>query len=271
MNRKEFLEELENALAGRIPDGDVKEILSDYHDIFTQGEADGKTDSEVSAQIGSPAKIARRILEDGETPRYEKTSRIFDRIVEPDCSIDTTKLASMGQRLGAYVLDWLFLGVVSLLLMFVLFAPVFFARYFSVDMIPTLIRHKVGFAEIMSIVGSSPRFFSLNIVFTVILFGVSNLFTTVILWATNGYSPGKWILRIRVVKLDGNKITFLDALLRELVLKGIANSIVSGILNVVSFIWGCVSEDRKTVHDLAAQTRVMKINRSSERNQRNSR
>lgn len=294
MNRKEFLDELENALTGRMPEGDVREILSDYGDIFTQGKTDGKTDDDITMEIGSPARIARKILEDsaefesGQQNRdaqYEKsgqrqhtdfqrnindtTEKVFDRMVGPDRSVDLSKLASMGQRLCAYILDGLFLGVIGVGLMLVLFAPVFFTRFASIGMLNKATIHHVGSMGEMMMVGSAfPRFFSVNIVLMVILLGVSNLFTTIILWATNGYSPGKWFLGIRVVKLNDQKITFIDALLRELLIKGIANSMLSGILNVVSFIWGCISEDRKTVHDLAAQTRVLKIDRNASRSQR---
>jgi uncharacterized RDD family membrane protein YckC len=96
----------------------------------------------------------------------------------------------------------------------------------------------------------------------VFLLGAFNLITTVILWATNGYTPGKWILKMRVVKISGEKISFLDAVLRELVIKCIANSLLSGFLNIGSFIWGCVTEDHKTVHDLLVKTRVVECDRT---------
>jgi uncharacterized RDD family membrane protein YckC len=97
----------------------------------------------------------------------------------------------------------------------------------------------------------------MNIIILALLLGAFNLFTTIFIWATNGYTPGKWMLKMRVVKTDGSKISFLDALLRELVIKCIANSVLSGFLNIGSFIWGCVTEDHKTVHDLVAKTRVV--------------
>jgi uncharacterized RDD family membrane protein YckC len=297
MNRKEFLDELENALTGRMPAGDVREILSDYGDIFTQGKTDGKTDDEITREIGSPARIVRKILEDsaefekrqqgerqnrdfqyGESEQRQytdfqrnindKTEKVFDRMVGTDRSVDLSKLASMGQRLGAYIIDGLLLGVIGVGLMLVLFAPVFYSRVINMNMLNPVMPHNIDMGEMMLVGSAFPRFFSVNIVLLVILLGVSNLFTTIILWASNGYSPGKWLLGIRVVKLNDQKITFIDALLRELLIKGIANSILSGVLNVVSFIWGCISEDRKTVHDLAAQTRVLKIDRNARRSQR---
>jgi uncharacterized membrane protein len=65
MNKKEFLYELENALEGRLPESDIREIISDYGDIFDNGTISGKSEDEVSREIGSPARIARTILGDG--------------------------------------------------------------------------------------------------------------------------------------------------------------------------------------------------------------
>jgi uncharacterized RDD family membrane protein YckC len=111
-------------------------------------------------------------------------------------------------------------------------------------------------SELMN-TGFMPGIAVTNIILLVLLFGAFNLFTTIFIWATNGYTPGKWMLKMRVVKADGSKIGFLDALLRELVIKCLANSALSGFLNIGSFIWGCITEDHKTVHDLVAKTRVV--------------
>ncbi len=284
MNKKEFLEELENALSGRMPESDVREVISDYGDVFNQGATDGKTDDEISKEIGSPAKIARTILEgttafdrdqnnngySGGERQYtdfqkninEKTSKIFDKVIEPDQTVRLEQLASMPRRLGAYVLDGLLIGVLGIGLLMVLLAPVFFTRFTGANIIEVPFHHMGGMGEMMfKTTAFAPRFFSMNIVTLVLMLGVFNIFTTIILWATNGYTPGKWMLGIRVIKLNGNKISFLDALLRELAIKCIVNSMLSGFLNVISFIWGCVTDDHKTVHDLAAQTRVVEWNR----------
>jgi uncharacterized RDD family membrane protein YckC len=71
------------------------------------------------------------------------------------------------------------------------------------------------------------------------------------------------MLKMRVVKTDGSKISFLDAILRELIIKCIANSVLSGFLNLGSFFWGCVTEDHKTVHDLVAKTQVVEWYKAS--------
>jgi len=288
MNRKEFLDELENALAGRLNESDIREITSDYGDIFANGAENGKSEEAVAAELGSPARIARTILEDnagngssggpasrrgGGDREYtdfqkninEKTSKLFDKVIEPDRNVDVGRLASMSRRLGAYVIDGILLGVIVMGGIFALLVPLFMysARTemtgYSVNGIPAgdmmIHMNEPGYAALtnFSITGIMGLF---------LVMGAFNLFTTVILWATNGYTPGKYILKIRVVKISGSKLSFLDALLRELAIKCVANSIVSGFLNLGSFIWGCVTEDHKTVHDLAAQTRVVEWDRT---------
>ena len=296
MNKKEFLNELENALEGRLPQSDIGEIVSDYGDIFDNGVESGKREEIVAIELGSPARIARTILEDGMETSHtrqerseqsgasadnkgereytdfqkninEKTSRIFDKVIEPDQNVKLEQLASMSRRLGAYVIDGILLGVVVIGGLFAVLAPfMFMARTSSfTTTINEMPMNNVVIDNGMHMNGFTTVATFANIIIIVLLFGAFNLFTTIILWATNGYTPGKWILKMRVVKINGQKISFLDAFLRELVIKCIANSILSGILNIISFIWGCATDDHKTAHDLVAQTRVIEWDRSQVR------
>jgi len=280
MNKIEFLNELRNGLEGKLPEPDIREITSDYGDIFDNNTADGKSEEETAAEIGSPAKVARTILEDEGVNRSktadsnggreytdfqrninEKTSKIFDKVIEPDWNVEIERLTPMSRRLGAYFIDGIFLGVIVIGGLVAILAPfMFYTRTSSfttaVNGVPVdidngfMMEHMVnnGFTTIATF---------MNIMIIVLLFGAFNLLTTIFLWATNGYTPGKWILRMRVVKISGEKIGFLDAVLRELVIKCIANSLLSGFLNIGSFIWGCATEDHKTAHDLLVRTRVV--------------
>ncbi|MDF2531218.1 MAG: hypothetical protein K0Q65_799, partial [Clostridia bacterium] len=92
-------------------------------------------------------------------------------------------------------------------------------------------------------------------------FGFSNIITAFELWIFKGYTLGKWITKIKVESINGNKLTFWDAFLRDALIKSIGNSITSGVLNIASFIWGCATPEHKTVQDLAAKTRVINIER----------
>lgn len=307
MNKREFLNELQNALEGKLSESDIGEIISDYGDIFDNGTEDGRSEEDVAREIGSPARIARTILEDGadigreaggkgsnsteaggkreytdfQKNINEKTSRIFDKITEPDQGVEIEQLAPMSRRLGAYVIDCLLLGIVIIVLSFIFLVPLSFMSYTSVESAGNVsVKQIAGDAPVQDIADNTPvrqeirvgggimdrgiasSFAYLNIFILFLLFGAFSLFTTLFLWATNGYTPGKWLLNMRVVKINGSKIGFLDAFLRELVIKCLANSMLSGFLNVGSFIWGCVTDDHKTVHDLVAQTRVIKWDRT---------
>lgn len=282
MNKIEFLRELENGLDGRLPESDMKEILSDYRDIFENGMANGKGEEDIAAEIGSPGRIARTILEDGlnegnagnrsgsESQREytdfqqninEKTSKFFDKIVTPDSQVKISSLAPMSRRLGAFVLDFILMGLFFVLLFIIFLIPLGLMRTIFLDsgsFYGPLQNLHYGLSHFVSSFG---LFAFGNIGMLLFTFGTFNLFGAIILWATDGYTPGKWILKMKVVKLNGQKLTFVDALLREVVIKSIANSFLSGFLNVGSFIWAYATEDNKTVHDLVAQTRVITVER----------
>lgn len=300
MNKNEFIKELENALEGKLSKADIKEITSDYGDIFDNGVTSGKSESDVAAEIGSPAKIARTILEDSvnagaSAESYssrskgqreytdfqrninEKTSKIFDKIIIPDKNVKVDSLAPMSSRLGAYIIDSIILGILSIGLVLIILAPILLINYstvteYSPNVTEIVQNDALGEVNEISYVANEanniekgityfPSFAFSNVIILILIFSGFNLFTAIFLWATNGYTPGKWLLKMRVVKINGRKLSFLDAFLRDVVIKYIANSLLSGFLNIGSFIWGCVTDDHKTVQDLVAQTRVINSQR----------
>lgn len=78
-----------------------------------------------------------------------------------------------------------------------------------------------------------------------------------ITWLTNGYTLGKKLMKIKVARLDGEKLTFWNALLRDGLLKGIVNLATLGLLNLASFIWLAGRPARVGVADAATKTRVV--------------
>ena len=52
------------SLEGRIGDDELESILMDYDEIFETGKDDNKTEDEISDMIGSPALVARNILDE---------------------------------------------------------------------------------------------------------------------------------------------------------------------------------------------------------------
>jgi len=60
MNKKEFMEKLDKALAG-IPKDEKKEVMRDYEDHFSIGSEKGRTEEEIAKSLGDPVSIAKSI------------------------------------------------------------------------------------------------------------------------------------------------------------------------------------------------------------------
>ena len=58
MNRVEYLSKLKSLLHN-LPQGELDDILSDYHEHFEIGLSKGKTEAEISKELGDPLEIAR--------------------------------------------------------------------------------------------------------------------------------------------------------------------------------------------------------------------
>jgi DUF4097 and DUF4098 domain-containing protein YvlB len=61
MNENQFLLELETALK-RLPTEERNDIMQDIREYFANGREDGKSDSEITASLGSPDRIAAELL-----------------------------------------------------------------------------------------------------------------------------------------------------------------------------------------------------------------
>ena len=88
-------------------------------------------------------------------------------------------------------------------------------------------------------------------------------------WMThsNGFTPGKRLVGIRVARLDGKRITFGRVFWREGILKialldtagliaGGAGAL-AGLLAMVDMFWSVGNPARRALHDLASGTRVV--------------
>lgn len=66
MNKEEFLRELEEALAGDVPEAVIRDNISYYGSYLTQEMAGGRTVDEIVAEIGEPFIVAKTIIESSE-------------------------------------------------------------------------------------------------------------------------------------------------------------------------------------------------------------
>ena len=62
MTEKQFLQQLEQAL-DRLPAEERNDILQDIREYFANGRADGRTDSDIAAELGSPDAIAKELVD----------------------------------------------------------------------------------------------------------------------------------------------------------------------------------------------------------------
>lgn len=72
----------------------------------------------------------------------------------------------------------------------------------------------------------------------------------------NGQTPGKMLLNIRVIKVDGSKIEDADAVLRYI------GYLISYAVLLLGFIWALFDDNRQGWHDKIAKTYVVKANES---------
>lgn len=304
MTKNEFLSELENALEGRLSADDITEIIEDYRDIFESGISEGKSEELIYSEIGSPAKIARKILEDEPVGAEAKKNSLSGN----EAGIEEQKLSSLSRRFGAFFTDTVLGAFLLTAILFLVFIP-FSAnetvtttggnegysvtmhqnekgvstkievrnssgkrlfkgnnKEFEVFLKNNNIRYPEDFSSRTYITWSkglsSSGLVIISSITYMIMFaflGIGNIFNVFLLWKFNGYTIGKRLFKIRVVKQDGTALRFSDAVLRELVIKTIVNAITGGLLNIASFIWACVTDGHKTVHDVSSKTKVISV------------
>ena len=92
-----------------------------------------------------------------------------------------------------------------------------------------------------------------NIQLFAILLGPLYLMLLPIYWS--GYTVGKWIAGIRIVRMDGKKLGWETMLLRLLV-SGFIYAITLGIALIVSILMVALRKDKRALHDLIAGTYV---------------
>jgi len=71
MSRDEFLRQLEQALAG-VPQAEREDILADYRAYFDDARADGRSEEEVAAALGDPARLARELTAEHRLKAWER-------------------------------------------------------------------------------------------------------------------------------------------------------------------------------------------------------
>ena len=154
-------------------------------------------------------------------------------------------LASWGSRVGAAAIDWLVLLIPAVILFIVVVAG---AIGISGD----------GDASAGAVIAAS-------VLFAILISLVWLLYAPVLMMregAHNGQTWGKQLVGIRVVRDNGQRMSFGWAALREVVVKGLAVGIASSIIPLIPWLldvlWPLWDDQNRALHDMAVQTHVVR-------------
>lgn len=70
MNKTQFLAKLREALSG-LPAAEIEDIVSDYDAHFTEAAAAGRSEADVAAALGEPARLAKELKAESGLKRLE--------------------------------------------------------------------------------------------------------------------------------------------------------------------------------------------------------
>ena len=149
-------------------------------------------------------------------------------------------LAGWWSRAGALIVDGLIVGIGGVLLAIAITAPFSIGFFAGED--TGLVSVFVGF------------------LLAVVCVSIAALFYAPWLMArTNGKTLGRMATGIRVVRANGQPMTFGFAMLREVAVKallfGIAGSLTFGLAQLLDYLWPLWDEENRALHDFIVDTR----------------
>jgi uncharacterized RDD family membrane protein YckC len=152
--------------------------------------------------------------------------RYFQRLQEGGAAPGVFQYAGFWVRFGAKMIDGIIVGVANMVLGFM--------------------------AGIMMATDPTPeRIMALQLVLNVISLAINISYITFFL-GRFGATPGKMALGLKVVRPDGSPLTYGRACGR-----GFAE-ILSGIILLIGYIMAAFDDEKRTLHDRIADTRVVK-------------
>jgi uncharacterized RDD family membrane protein YckC len=153
-------------------------------------------------------------------------------------------LAGWWSRVGAALIDGLIIGVGALLIV-ALFGSVFSIGFFASE--------ETGVVSL--VVGLMLSFLAIAI--------ISLLYAPLMMARTNGKTLGRMAMGIRVVRANGEVMTFGWAMLREVAVKAllfgmILSSITMGLAWLIDVLWPLWDDENRALHDFIVDTRVVR-------------
>lgn len=266
MKQHEFLRELKENLESRMSPEELEDILSDYESFFISGREEGKSDDEISEELGSPAFLAKSLLE--EHAGRETIQR-------------NKHVSNPGRRLCAYVIDAI-ISVLPILLIVLIMAKSFalpyimflsypsplpgasiylsypayteFSEKSSSAVIRTYVVTESGRTKMVSENNPAsgdksrlPRYIPAILGLAFYL-----LYSLVCSLLLKGQTIGKKLMGIKILKSNENPATGGTIFFREFLGKILLNSIP--IIPVISIFTILLTKEHKALHDMLADT-----------------
>ena len=148
-------------------------------------------------------------------------------------------------RVAAYIVDFLITGITMLVVYFI----------FSFDFI---FLFKKGILNMDF--NTAIHFYRVTVVNALLICS----YFTLVPYILDGQTLGKKIFRIKVVMVDGSKITFASLFVREILGKLLLNFINIFLANLASFVLMLYREDKRAIGDIFAKTMVVDITQNYE-------
>jgi uncharacterized RDD family membrane protein YckC len=152
-------------------------------------------------------------------------------------------LAGWWSRVGAQLIDFAIVGIGGVLLAIAIMAPAGILWFADED---------VGIVAI--VVGLLLAVVCVSL--------VALLYAPALMARTNGKTLGRMATGIRVVRANGEPMTFGFAMLREVAVKallfGTAGSITGGLANLADVLWPLWDEENRALHDFIVDTRSVR-------------
>ncbi len=143
MTKEEFLEQLEDALVGEVPNSVIYDNKRYYERYFFSEMKQGRTEQEILIELGSPRLIARTIIDmQGDAKQQYRESVYYKDDIREEFEnrkphlgiLDLTTwygrlFAWVGGIMSLVLLIWLISGIVSLAIQIAIPAIMIFAIY----------------------------------------------------------------------------------------------------------------------------------------------
>lgn len=274
MRQKEFLRELETGLCGRISQEETADILAEYRSFFVSGIAEGKSEEEICALLGSPAALVHSLADTGSSS-----------MSAPQAPAKVAP-AHIGKRIAATLIDRLFLlllysvvlipsllsflaaqastdGQVSVgmtigpspfLMGFILLIGLPFSPLTLLPMATVTSLLVSGVLRLLDMgpgimIGILPGFY-------VLVFLLLSLYKPLAESLSHGQTLGKRLMGLRVTAADGSRVSAGAIWRRELLGDILLGTITLGIAPIVSSFLAA-GKSRRSLPDRIADTVVM--------------